>query len=555
MRDAIRINFDTRLKEKEKLPENVKICTKLDEDPLNDCYPVDCEAFYNGKKSFYSQKVKRCEEIPPCITDMALEIPNVIYDPNNNVCVNDDAITKDDLDFIKSLIHNKYRKPKDIVIIKNLKPLSNKTQLITEEMNNQILLKENWKSKEVKPKPKNCITKYLTMNKTTLTILGVVILVQCCLICTMIYFLGKSCLCPPKKKLIRKYFNYRQDASVTTPLIGTSNMDTETTECQYFSESSNVDKKIKCYKACQKEKNNPKLSMSDDILSKCLNRRDWNSKSTKSELMTELTAKLLNEEKISEVKEPIINESSLKEYELAETDNSKKESETKVNFESEITKPKSDSKNKIVKSIVKKIESTCSRKRTERTELKDSEIVLSEKEIKCHSYNYMLDSNETQGSYYNSSCKMYDPMSREHQIYSNVERPKSESLSTEKGAQASFSNDSIDDFLSERGMLFLPGENVSKYSFSSDSALKSSISSFSSKTSKNNVMKNVLSLLTRRSKHGPLSDPGVKKSEDSINLELIHMSHASIYSSSNNNESTNDCLRNLKRVKDSRSSL
>lgn len=348
----------------------------------------------------------------------------------------------------------------------------------------------------------NCFVNYIACcNKRILFILGGVILVQCCLICTLMYCFMHNCSCCRKKKIVNKFFNYRQDATVTTPLIGTSNIDTDTTDYHYLSESSNyIDKKIRCYKACQKErKTTAKLSMSDDILSKCLTRRDWR--------------RLPRSETIPEVKHD----------DQAEP---RKVTETKVNFKDEKKdnkKPKSD------RSATKKPESNAGT-------LSDS----SEKVIRCHSYNYEVESNAT--AFKQSS----------HDKTFGVYTQEKNAGSIEQGAQAYFSNDSIDDFLSERGVLFI-GDNASKYSFSS---ISSANSSRSSKTSKNNVIKNIMPFLTTKVK-GPASDPGLpavpdgNRSKPDLDLELLHLSRASMCSSSNDSELCKD----LKRIKDSTSSL
>lgn len=313
------------------------------------------------------------------------------------------------------------------------------------------------------------VVQYLLTNRYTMTVLALVVTVQCCLIITMVYCLTNNSSCCNKKKVVRKFFNYRQDASMTTPLIGTSNIDTETTEFEYKSDSSNIDRKIKCYKACQKE---AKISMSDDILLKCLNRRDWSSK-PKSEMIefTESEIKT-NKEHENEVEDKSCNEEPIKTVNRTETNSA-----------------------------------------------------LSEKEITC------LDYNLTQSK--------VDFKALDHVNVKNNDT----SITTDKGAQACFSNDSIDDFLSERGMIFL-GDN----SITSSSSSSKSSSELTSKTSKNNIIRNVLSFLSK-SKKSTLSDPGVKKSNK--NLELLHISHASVFTSSSELKNP----RSIRLVKDSRSTF
>uniref|UniRef100_A0A2A4JRH5 Generative cell specific-1/HAP2 domain-containing protein n=1 Tax=Heliothis virescens TaxID=7102 RepID=A0A2A4JRH5_HELVI len=529
IRDTIKIKFDTTLR-RLNLPADAKICKHVDEDPMNDCKPVHCDTHYNGKRSYYSLIKKRCFEIPTCLATESSELPFSAYNPVSNKCINRPAISKDDIDFIKALTGGKDRKAKDILIIKmmdnknlshtlsdpfnaqldsdivsRLKGVTNKLRTSTYVETPKPTCKIIKKPK--KPESENCFVAYLSSNKYTLLVLTCVVILQCCLICTMVYCLTRNCSCCRKKKVIKKFFNYRQDASVTTPLICTSNIDTETTDYQYLSESSNyIEKKIKCYKACQKErKNNAKLSMSDDILSKCLTRRDWN--------------RLPRSETIPEVRND--DESRERQKDIMEH---RKSTDTKVNFQEEIR----EKRPKSTKSIVKKNEAKTGE------QLSDS----SEKVIRCHSYNYEGGSNMT-GYKKSSHSKTFG-------LYKHDKKADS----IEQGAQAYFSNDSIEDFLSERGVIFI-GDNASKYSFTSiSSGAKSTASSQSSKTSKNNVVKNVISLLTRKAKT-PMSDPGLKKSKPDLDLELLHISQASMCSSSNES----DICKDLKRIKESTSSL
>ncbi|XP_035456486.2 uncharacterized protein LOC118280514 [Spodoptera frugiperda] len=526
IRDTIKIKFDTTL-HKSKLPEDAKLCKHVDEDPLNDCKPVNCDTHYNTKRSFFSVVKKRCVEVPMCISNIKAELPKIAYNPTANQCVSKPAISKDDIEFIKVLTGDRNRKTKDILIIKMMD--KNMTapagDAADDEFNTIARVEEDTKATEQPAKKESrvaipnykqgnstidCIMGYMTQHKYTIMVLSAIVLLQCCLIFTLIYCLTMNCGCRKKKQVENKYFNYRQDASVTTPLICTSNIDTETTEYQYLSESSNyIDKKIKCYKACQKErKNNIKLSMSDDILSKCLTRRDWH--------------RLPRSETIPEVR----NDEEPKGMERKDLNiDSRKPTDTKVNFQEEIR----DKRSRSVKSNAKKPEN--------RMNTQDVLSDSSEKVIRCHSYNYDVGSNLT--GYEKRGNKRFG-------IYKSEKKGDS----IEQGAQAYFSNDSIEDFLSERGVIFI-GDNASKYSFTSvSSAGKSSGTSQSSKTSKNNVVKNVISLLSRKVK-GPSSDPGLNKSKPDLDLELLHISRASMCSSSNDS----DICKDLKRIKDSTSSL
>ncbi|CAH2101875.1 unnamed protein product [Euphydryas editha] len=521
-RDALKISFDTTIRNNDyNIGRNLKHCINKDEDPFDNCKPVSCDTYYNGKRSYFSRKYKRCVDVPPCVSDDESEYPTVIYNPISNLC-NEESINERDLEIVKSLNRNKgkYRKAKDVLIISKFRP--NVTEFV-----NTIDLIDEVISTTAKPikhiisssKPvKNCSLqsfwkKYFIDNKWTIIVFAFVITIQCFMICTMFYCLSKTCNCCEDKKVIRKFFNYRQDVSVTTPLIGTSNIDTET-DYQYMSETSNnIEQKIKCYKACQKENQNLKTSMSDDILSKCLNRRDW--KKFKSEAITEIN------------KDVDIHNTALeiKDIDLSKTEKVGKFCETKVAFEDEI---KNTDRDKTV-SIVSNAEIF----RQESDNIKTNNVA-SEKEIKCHSYNCF-------------EVPEIKPLKNIRCFKGGQSKNDAPSVSTEKGAQIYFSNDSIDDFLSERGVTYLAGENISKYTFSSDfNEIKQSTSRVSSKTSKNFV-RNVLSLLRKKSKLGTCSDPG---KNDDTDVKLIHMSKASVYTSSNDS----DYIRTLRR-NDSRTSF
>ncbi|CAK1546374.1 unnamed protein product [Leptosia nina] len=476
-REIVVIEFDTHVGDRNK--SNTRACPGVDEDPLNDCKPVDCDSYYNSRKPYYHPKYKRCIEVPQCIK------ADLIYNPVSNVC-EDESIAEDDIDFLKEK-GSKVRKAKDILIIRNR---HNYTEILDDgdvhgnPTENKITSLRNIAPKSDKIHFKMLVSKCLVAKNMPVVILSFVIAVQCCTIFALLYCVMRSCSCFKEKKVVRKFFNYRQDATVTTPLINTSNMDTET-DYQFLSDSSKVDQKIKCYKACQKEASNARASMSDDILSKCLNRRDW--KQTKSDTIPE----------------------------GFETEERR---DAKVIFEDE---------------LVKDVQTS-----TERREMSEMAVEAnrsSEREIKCHSY-----TSQSPGLRTSSVDARY---------VTEQPRRATVSISTEKAAQACFSNDSIDEFLSERGMIYLAGENISKYTFSTNSSEnKPSTASMSSKTSKNIVQK-VLSMIHKRSK-APLSDPGGgREAKKDLDLELLHMSKATVYSSSNDSE------YKVYRKKDSRTSL
>lgn len=600
MRDIVKIYFDTDLKK-----SDLSSCKNIDEDPFNKCEPIDCAVHYNGKKPYFDNKIKRCVGVPKCISKDNQYLPNVIYDPRTNKCNKNNTIKLVDLNYIKSLVHQNIRVPKDIVIVKKKRPHpKNTTDLdynegdnVTPDIFARVENEHSYKpvnkllKNQVYDVTKNTfpeliqveaapvctklnyaesgILSYVSENLNTILFLIAITVFQFCLLGWVIYFISYNVLCRCKKKLERHYYNYRQDVSVTTPLIGTSNIETETT-CQFMTESSNVDKKIQCYKSCQRDQ--AKISLSDDILSKCLNRRKWELNQTKSQnIYPEFPSFTEN----ADVKSGVMQVSEYQQYSVY-TNNAM---EQKVNYENERVKVKKSSKSKSSRSIKKpeslhKIENISG----ERKEYTDSDIVLSEKILKCHSFNYMgeeplgdftkactsecycdykCDSTQTSLGWSQDPEKEsmdekvtgFQPDTQSREVFTCTKFDV-KSHSSEKGAQASFTNDSLDDFLSERGMIFLAGEDISKYSMESDLL---SLQSVSSKTSKNHVLKNVMSLFRNKSKLRVSSDPGLEKSKESINLELIHMSRPTVYSSSNvDSEAMN---MTAKKIKDSRSSL
>ncbi|XP_060808835.1 uncharacterized protein LOC106142076 [Amyelois transitella] len=553
MRNRVKINFDTRLENKHQsmiIPRNVRNCAGVDEDPLNDCQFVDCETYYNGKKPYFDRMLRKCSEVPKCSSHNDAQL---VYDASSNKCI-EVALKKEDMDFVKKLAESRHRTPKDIIIIKNVQePVSHtdektsktnkqykesKTKSFNKKLNDLIKVSINTKpvaattlaSTEINNIDHNINSdlvktvsfKFRCFNNIfkccSVNFLGIIILIQCCCIFAMICFFPKPCACM-NKKMMKNFLNYRQDVSVTTPLIDTSNIDTETT---HYTSESNVDKKIKCYKACQKDVN-MKGSMSDDILSKCITRRDWSSKHLKYTPEKHKTnSDICRIQEKSEHEDESVNEE-------------KHISETKVDIEKETASREKEKKSALRKSIFRKLGTNSD------SDEKTSKCDSSEKELQSHLYTF----------------EMAEDTCAPPESVKNVEVPEADpvqkntfSLSTEKAAQAEFSNDSIDDFLSERGMIYLAGDDLSKFSFNSSTDMKSSSTSGSSKTSKNNVVKNILSVFRRNSKVASSSDPGVKKSGAS-NLELLHISHASIYSSSNNGSD----YKCLKKVKDSRTSL
>lgn len=103
-RQVVVIPFDTRLYKSHfatnrNLMEvykrkNPKYCRSIDQDPLNDCMPVNCDWYYHGNRPFYDKKRNICTEAPFCVSiapdDDADEdgMPVTVYVPSANVCRN-----------------------------------------------------------------------------------------------------------------------------------------------------------------------------------------------------------------------------------------------------------------------------------------------------------------------------------------------------------------------------------------------------------------------------------------------------------------------------------
>ncbi|XP_004925989.1 uncharacterized protein LOC101743677 [Bombyx mori] len=450
------IQFDTS--KVDNLDETQNFAETPNENDPGNTNAVVCKVGCNETQSTSHVRSKRCVYFNEQEDE---EDNDVFYETKSN----DDNISKDDLEFIKSL-DPKARTTKDILIInkntdvnesKQLCPHCNKLHVVIDE---QKTINFN---KQCSPLDK--LKSYFQSHKYTFLAFGLIISVQCLFVLAMIYCLIRFCDCAKERKVVRHYFNYRQDASVTTPLICTSNNGTETTDCN-LTEKSIPDRNGKCYEACGNES---KFSITDDVLSKCINRRNWERSATKDEDKPKTDLSRMQIEQI----------------------------DTRVTFETETinSKPKSEDENE-AKINVDNIEN------------RHVQCDLSEREINCHTYMCKEKKNKSRFGFF-----------------------KSDRSKAENSAQAAFSNDSLDDFLSQR----LKRDNGSNIT-----SLESR-SSLSSRTSKN--LRGVKSFFSKKSKTS--SVPGVP-SKKSINLEVLHMSRVSGFLSSSDH---------FKLAKDSRTSL
>ncbi|XP_063372223.1 uncharacterized protein LOC134660414 [Cydia amplana] len=260
-RDTVTILFDTGR------PSDVTPCARDDQDALNDCQPVNCETYYNGHKPHFSKRLKRCLAAVACSEDY-------IYNEDLNRCVS--PITDEDIKEIESLSNeNMMSSQNKIVVANNTKTLN--LDVIKEKRDLDISqnIIEDY---DVHKLP----IKFLACLKSP-NILLCVICMQCCFVLLLAYYVRDRCWCVSKdKEVLNKFYNYKQEESITTPLISVSRG--TVTTCQFQTDSSsNIDRKIQFYKACQDKR--AKASMSDDILSRCLKRRDWIAKPKSSELI------------------------------------------------------------------------------------------------------------------------------------------------------------------------------------------------------------------------------------------------------------------------------
>lgn len=85
-REIIYLPFSTNITDVNKnIFKKAKPCESEDQDPLDECSPVNCDEKYLGYKPFYSLE-NRCKEAPICARDFAKDLPDVVYVPNSNIC-------------------------------------------------------------------------------------------------------------------------------------------------------------------------------------------------------------------------------------------------------------------------------------------------------------------------------------------------------------------------------------------------------------------------------------------------------------------------------------
>ncbi|XP_076315597.1 uncharacterized protein LOC143228183 isoform X1 [Tachypleus tridentatus] len=61
-------------------------CKSDDEDPLDECHPVDCVNKYSGYRNFFDENSRLCEKVPECISKSEGNHPDIAYVPISNTC-------------------------------------------------------------------------------------------------------------------------------------------------------------------------------------------------------------------------------------------------------------------------------------------------------------------------------------------------------------------------------------------------------------------------------------------------------------------------------------
>ncbi|XP_023209337.1 uncharacterized protein LOC111612367 [Centruroides sculpturatus] len=92
------INFETLLPKKHQpIPpllsdylanKEIKECSSVDENPLNDCLPVICLIKYSGKRNYFNHTTRRCQKVTECVSETERNLPDIVYIPESNTCRN-----------------------------------------------------------------------------------------------------------------------------------------------------------------------------------------------------------------------------------------------------------------------------------------------------------------------------------------------------------------------------------------------------------------------------------------------------------------------------------
>ncbi|XP_023221294.1 uncharacterized protein LOC111623046 [Centruroides sculpturatus] len=107
------IEFNTMLRKNIPIPcfledyltdKEIKQCSSIDEDALDDCKPVSCFIKYNGKRNFFNHTSRRCEKVFECnLENNDKDLPTVVYVPVSNRCRKlGTPLSKEDLNQFKT---------------------------------------------------------------------------------------------------------------------------------------------------------------------------------------------------------------------------------------------------------------------------------------------------------------------------------------------------------------------------------------------------------------------------------------------------------------------
>ncbi|GBP83316.1 hypothetical protein EVAR_57578_1 [Eumeta japonica] len=361
-------------------------------------------------------------------------------------------------------------------------------------------------------------------------LLSTIIIIQFIILTMMGYCILKRCPCCDNR---RDKQPPKSNASITSPLISTTKSEILSVNYQ----SSDTTERVKYYNSVHTDKavktKDVKACMSDDILAKCLNRRDWirrtrtptQSREIRNDYDVIKDALTHDNERV--ITEKLPRETNKKEsvYEprrpIMDTPNI--EMVHQVSYTSTVHPEHSS------------IGAACKKKsRVKSTKNSSSNPCLqkecwndSEKEIKCLNY-------QNRDVYLDTSLR---------NVESDSVRVVKSTRSIEKGIQAFFPNDSLDDILLN-DIPYLEADAISNLSFSSSLENRNCTpSDVSDNTPKNRVVKILSPSHSRSRLDGECSEPSKKAKGE---IEILHLSRTSVDSSSAGSEA--ECLRTFKTV-------
>ncbi|KAG8193916.1 hypothetical protein JTE90_011471 [Oedothorax gibbosus] len=66
--------------------QDVTKCSSIDEDPLNECRPYECEVRYDGHRNYFNRTSKRCLPVPKCAAHKGKSSALMVYNVETNTC-------------------------------------------------------------------------------------------------------------------------------------------------------------------------------------------------------------------------------------------------------------------------------------------------------------------------------------------------------------------------------------------------------------------------------------------------------------------------------------